>query len=193
MPLTFPAMAVRGLAIRGLALALFAAAGLYGCDDAPPAKAPAEASGPAKPVNTDAVLPAKFVAAVSAGKTATALSVHFSLEAPPAVGKPLPVEIAIVPHRPFASVRALFETPEALSMPAGNRFEEQKDVKSEVVLTHRMQLRPSQEGVFLITAAVETEGEEGSVTRIYSIPVIVHAAPGAPAAAPAPAAPPATG
>jgi hypothetical protein len=131
------------------------------------------------------------VAAVSAGKTASALSVHFSLEAPPAVGKPLPVEIAIVPHRAFTSVQAMFEAPESLVMPAGNRFEPHKDVKSEVVLTHRMQLQPSQEGVFLITAAVETEGEEGTVTRIYSIPVIVHgaapaAAPAAPATAPAP-------
>jgi hypothetical protein len=187
-------LTVHALAIRGISIALLTVAGVSGCDDAPPPKAPAQAGTAAKPVSNEAVLPAKFVAAVSAGKTASALSVHFSLEAPPAVGKPLPVEIAIVPHRPFTSVQAMFEAPEALVMPAGTRFEPQKDVKSEVVLTHRLQLQPSQEGVFLITAAVETEGEEGTVTRIYSIPVIVHgAAPAAPAATATAPAPPAAG
>lgn len=189
-------LTLRAFGVRELAMALLVAVAICGCDDAPPPQAPPKSSEAAKPVGNDVALPAKFVAAVSAGKTAAALSVHFSLEAPPAVGKPLPLEIAIVPHQPFASVRALFEAPESLAMPAGNRFEPQTDVKSEAILLHRMQLQPSEEGVFLITAAVETEGEEGSVTRIYSIPVIVHgAAPAtAPAAAPAPApAPPAAG
>jgi hypothetical protein len=187
---------LRAFGVRELVMTLLFAVALCGCDDAPSPKPPAKTSEAAKPVGSNKALPAKFVAAVSAGKTAAALSVHFSLEAPPAVGRPLPVEIAIVPHQPFASVRALFEAPESLAMPIGNRFEPQMDVKPEAILLHRLQLQPNQEGVFLITAAVETEGEEGSVTRIYSIPVIVHG-PGtatAPVAAPAPApAPPAAG
>ena len=186
-------LTLRAFGVRELAMALLVAVAICGCDDAPPPQAPPKSSEAAKPVGNDVALPAKFVAAVSAGKTAAALSVHFSLEAPPAVGKPLPVEIAIVPHQAFASVRALFEAPESVAMSAGDRFQPQMDVKPEAVLLHRMQLQPSQEGVFLITAAVETEGEEGSVTRIYTIPVIVHgAAPAsAPAAAPAPAPAPA--
>jgi hypothetical protein len=51
-------------------------------------------------------------------------------------------------------------------------------------------VQPSQEGVFLIPAAVESESEEGTVTRLYSIPVIVYGT--LPAKKPAAAAPPAS-
>ena len=121
---------------------------------------------------------------------------HFALQASPSVGKPLPVEIAIVAHQPFASIHALFESPDAIPMSTGHRFEQQKDVKAETVLSHKLLLQPSEEGVFLVTAAVETEGDEGSVTRIYSIPIIVHApTTAAPATKPVttPAASPAQG
>jgi hypothetical protein len=57
------------------------------------------------------------------------------------------------------------------------------------VLKHKLVLQPTQEGVFLVTAAVDTEGADGVVTRIYSIPVIVHpaGAPAKPADNPSPA------
>jgi hypothetical protein len=131
-----------------------------------------------------------MVAAVSAGRSASLISLHFALEEVPSVGKPLPVAIAIVPHRPFSSVRALFEAPEAVVMATGNQFEQQVNVKAETVLTHKILLQPKREGVYLITGAVETEGEEGTVTRIYSIPIIVHGAPATavPASAPSAAA-----
>ena len=108
----------------------------------------------------------------------------------------MPVDIAIVAHQPFTSMHAFFESPDSVAMSSGNRLEQQKDVKAETVLSHKLLLQPSQEGVFLVTAAVETEDEDGSVTRIYSIPIIVHAATAATPStkpAPTPAADPATG
>jgi hypothetical protein len=108
------------------------------------------------------------------------------------VGKSLPVTIAVVSHQPFTSVHASFESPDSIALVTGQRLEQVKDVKAETVLSHKLLLQPQQEGVFLVTAAVETEGEEGTVTRIYSIPLIVHGvapapAPVTPAAQPAPA------
>lgn len=172
----------------GLLTCVFAA----GCDDAPEPKTnPGTTTATAKPAGSNtAQLPANMVAAVSAGRSASMIGLHFALEDVPAVGKPLPVAIAIVPHQNFASVRALFEAPDAVVLATGNQFPPQAAVKAETVLTHKILLQPKQEGVFLVTAAVETEGEDGTVTRIYSIPVIVHAA-AADAAAPAPAPAPA--
>lgn len=164
------------LKAREVFIAALAGASLAACDDAPAPSTPgnAPASSAAKPKGPEQVLPPQMVAAVSAGKTASMLGVHFALQTAPTVGKPLPVDIAIVPHRPFTSVRATFDGPDALRLSEGGRFEPQTDVKAETVLSHKLVLQPGQEGVFLVTAAVETEGEDGTVTRIYSIPVIVH-------------------
>jgi hypothetical protein len=174
------------LTARAIFLAVLAAACLTACDDAP---APGEPAAPAavKPAAPGAALPAQMVAAVSSGKTATAISVHFTLGALPLVGKPLPVDIAVVPHQPFNSVHAFFEAPDALALATGERLEQIEDVKAESIVPHKLLLNPREEGVFLISAAVETEDDEGTITRIYSIPVIVNAP--APAEKPAAAAP----
>jgi hypothetical protein len=41
------------------------------------------------------------------------------------------------------------------------------------VLKHELTLLPDKEGMFMVTTIIDTEGEEGSVTRVFSIPVIV--------------------
>lgn len=174
---------------RAVGVALLACAFAAACDDAPAPQTPAKGGAPAAAVNKEALVPANMVAAVSAGKSASMISLHFALEAVPAVGKPLPVAIMVVPHRPFASVRALFQAPDAIIVATGNEFEQQTNVKAETLLPHKILLQPRQEGVFLVTAALETEGEDGTVTRIYSIPVIVHSAAEA-SPRPAPAANP---
>jgi hypothetical protein len=181
---------VRGAAGRAIFIAVLAAAFLTACDDPPAPKAPAAAATPGPAKTQLAQLPPQMVAAVSSGKASEAISVHFALEATPAIGKELPVSVAIVPHQPFASVRALFEGPESLGM-SSNHFEQRKDVASEVPLMHKFTLHPAEEGVFLITTAVETEGDDGQVTRIFSIPVIIHPAgtPAKPAGNPPPAPP----
>lgn len=175
------------LSARAVGFALLASAFVAACDDAPAPKPASQGNAAPSPASKEAQVPSNMVAAVSAGRSASMIGLHFALEAVPTVGKPLPVAIAIVPHRPFTSVRALFEAPEAVILATGNQFAQQVNVKAESVLAHKILLQPKQEGVFLVTAAVETEGEDGTVTRIYSIPVIVHSAapaPEAPAAAP---------
>ena len=172
---------------RAVGVALLACAFAAACDDAPEPKKTTQGAASTAPAAKEAQLPGNMVAAVSAGKSASMIGLHFALEEVPSVGKPLPVAIAIVPHRQFASVRAFFEAPEAIVLATGEQFEPKADVKAETVLPHKILLQPTQEGVFLVTAAVETEGDDGTVTRIYSIPVIVHpaGAPKAPVAQPA--------
>lgn len=174
------------LTVRAVMFAVLAAAVAAACDDAPAPQATSGASNPvpAKPAGKDAQIPPTMVSAVSASKTASLIGIHFALESAPAVGKPLTVNLAVVPHRDFAQLRVLFETPEAVKLASGGRFEAPNNVKAETLFSHRLVVEPKEEGVYLISAAVDTESDEGSVIRIYSIPIIVYGAPNTPATPP---------
>jgi hypothetical protein len=133
-----------------------------------------------------------MVAAVSAGKASNVIGLHFSLGASPTVNTPLPVKVAIVPHRKFSSIRVHFESQDGLAAASGDNFGPVTNPEAETALSHDLILLPSREGMFVVTSSVETESEDGNVTRIFSIPVIVAAAvAAAPPAAPAPAPEPA--
>jgi outer membrane murein-binding lipoprotein Lpp len=165
---------------------------LAGCGDSPPESqvAPAAKTGKAPKV---AGLRPDMVAAVSAERSASVISVHFALAKPPVIGQALPVDIAIVPHQDFTSVRAYFDGGDGLSVTVGNEMQPVTNVKMEAVLEHQLVLLPAREGVYLISATVESESPtEGTVSRVFSLPMIVSApgaSPPAPAAAPPAAAP----
>jgi len=162
---------------------------LAGCGDSPSPDAPASATGaPKAPKPAANRLPPEMVAAVSAARNTGIVSVHFVLNGIPTVGKALPVDIAIVPHRPMASIVAHFDARDGLALATGESMERQADPVPEKVLKHQLVLLPGKEGVFMVTALVETETEEGMLSRIYSIPVIVGP-PGAPPAETPPAPP----
>jgi hypothetical protein len=174
--------------IAGLA-ALACAVILTACDDAQPVQTPVAPAADNAPLEPKlAVIPRDMVAAVSSGKTAGIISVHFVLDAPPTIGQGLPVRIVIVPHRKFLSVNGHFEGSDGMPVAVGENFGPATDVAAETVLEHTLTLLPSREGVFMVTVNMETVGEEGSVTGIFSIPVIVRP-PAAESAAPKDAAP----
>lgn len=147
---------------------------LAACDDAPPApqaNAPVVKKNDPPPKVAD--LAKDMVAAVSANRASNVIGVHFALRSQPEVNMPLPMEVVIVPHRKFASVRAHFESQDGLRATTGENFGPVTDVETETALSHQLVLLPSREGMFIVTSSVETESEDGSVTRIFSIPVIV--------------------
>ena len=162
--------------------ALFAA--LAGCSDPTPEQstAPSGTATPAKKPKGEA-LPSEMVAAVAAGRQSTAIGIYFALASPPTVATPLPVKIAIVPHAAFATVRVHFESHDGLTMPTGEDFGPVNDAIPEKPLSHQLTLLPAKEGMFMVTAIVDTLSDEGNVVRIFSIPVVVG--PAQPAEAPA--------
>jgi hypothetical protein len=163
---------------------------LAGCSDPVPEES-AAASSAAKPAAAPktATLSNQMVSAVSASRNSTAIGVHFSLDSSPMVAVPLPVQIAIVPHQNFKSVRAHFEGQDGLAMPVGADFGPVGDVDAEKTLSHQLVLLPGKEGMFMVTVSVETMGEDGNIVRSFSIPVIVGPATAAAVATPAPAEP----
>src|SRR5687767_10777754 len=162
------------LKFRAAFAVLVSACVLAACDDAPPAP---QASVPAVKKDDPPPKVADFakdmVAAVSASRTTNVIGLHFALRAPPTVNMPLPVEVAIVPHRKFASIRVHFESQDGLTASTGESFGPVTDAEPESTLLHQLVLLPSKEGMFMVTSSVETEGDDGSVTRIFSIPIIV--------------------
>jgi hypothetical protein len=158
---------------------------LAGCGDPQPEPTTPSSATP-KPAGTPkaAELSSEMVAAVSAGKNASAIGVHFALGASPSVAKPLPVQIAIVPHQQFATVSAHFESHDGLEMAMGEDFGPVSNVDAEKALSHQLMLVPGKEGMFMVTVSVDTVGEDGNVVRVFSIPVIVGPAQNATASAP---------
>ena len=169
--------------ILALSAALFAA--LAGCSDPAPEESTPSASAarPAEKPKAQA-LPSEMVAAVAARKNSTAISLHFALASPPTIATPLPVKIAIVPHEQFTTVRVHFESHDGLTMPMGEDFGPVNDVAPEKPLSHQLMLLPAKEGMFMVTAIVDTLGAEGNVVRVFSIPVVVGPAQAAQAPAP---------
>jgi len=156
---------------------------LAGCGDPPPEKAATSATAAPKPAGPKpATAGAQMVAAVAAGKSVTAVGVYFALGNTPKVATALPVEISVISHQDFTTLRAHFESQDGLTMVSGEDLATQANVKAESTIQHQLVLMPAQDGVYVITVNVDTEGKEGIVSRIFSIPVIV-----APAAAPNPA------
>ncbi|HYJ42066.1 MAG TPA: hypothetical protein VEW08_14830 [Steroidobacteraceae bacterium] len=168
---------------RAAFAALICACVLVACDDAPPE--PQQGAPVVKkpdPPPKEASISKDMVAAVSGGKSASVISVHFALREPPTVNKALAVDVAIVPHRDFTSVSAHFDSQDGLTTTSGDFFGPKSDIDSETPLSHQLVLLPTREGMFMVTSSVDTVGVEGNITRIFSIPIIVAAA-----AAPAPA------
>ena len=127
-----------------------------------------------------------MVAAVSASKSAAAVGVYFSLGNTPTVKTALPVKIAVLPHRQFNSLRAYFSAQDGLTVISGDQLPLITTVPVEKPIEHQLVVMPVRPGVYMITATLETDGDDGSVSRIFSIPVI--ATPAEPA--PKPTAPP---
>lgn len=162
---------------------------LAGCDQAPPANAPAAGPAAKAPRSKAGLLPPDMVAAVSSTRNASVVSVHFQLKGSPTAGKALPVDIAIVPHVPMSYLTVRFQARDGLAVATGDLLERRAEPAPDTLITHQLVLLPSAEGVFMLTAIVETGDGDDTVSRLFSIPVIVGPEsavdPQAPAAAPA--------
>jgi hypothetical protein len=147
---------------------------LASCDDAPPPGSQSGGPSGTKPKRVTAgVVAPEMVAAVSSTRNAAVVGVHFMLNGSPSVNKALPVDIALVPHEAIGTLRAHFEAREGLALATGNVLEALSDPKPEQVIKHQLVLLPSKEGVFMVTVIIDTETGDGSISRIFSIPVIV--------------------
>jgi hypothetical protein len=129
----------------------------------------------------------QMVAAVSTTRSATVIGVYFSLGNSPTINQALPVDIVLVPHEKLAKVVGHFDGQDGITVVSGDAMEPKTEVSAESTLSHKLVLMPTKTGVFMVSASIETEGSEGTVSRVFSIPVIVSPPlPPAPATTPEP-------
>lgn len=175
----------------GWIVAFSVCASLAACGDDAPEK-PADGKSPATAGPKLRKVTDNMVAAVAAGKSSAVVGVYFTLGNSPTVNTALPVDIAILPHQDFSSVRAHVDSHgDGLTLVSGDDFDPVENAKAETPLAHKLVLMPRKAGVYMVTAYLETVGGEGTVSRIFYIPVIVAPPAGAAAAETAPAATPA--
>jgi hypothetical protein len=117
--------------------------------------------------------PSDMVAAVSASKAGPPVGLKFELRQHPEAGQPLDVDIVIVPDAPsIGRLYAKFQGGDALSVVDGEQLSLEKPAVGSVV-RHVVRVVPKQDGIFSLSAMVSVDLANDSLTRTFSIPVIV--------------------
>lgn len=138
---------------------------------APPKKAAPHSHGPANPSER---APDDMVSAVSPGKGGPPVELKFELRSAPQAGQPLDVDIAILPDA--AAINRLygqFRGGEGIDLVDGGEVAAVDKPVQGTVIRHVVRVLPKQDGIFTLSAAVSVELADDSVTRTFTIPVIV--------------------
>lgn len=165
-------------------LSLLAAAALLAACDSEPAPdtkaepvvkaAPKPKADPAKAAASDAT--AKMARAVGNGKPGAAVDIRYDIQAKPEVGKPMEVEIALIPGPGVDAMEVTFAGMDGITL-AGTLSASFPAVKAGEPYKHTLSLLPDRNGVFYITVAVNTQMGGTSLGRTFSIPFVVGTRP----------------
>ena len=118
--------------------------------------------------------PADMVAAVSAGKGGPPVELKFELRSSPQAGQALTVDFAILPDaQSIERVNAKFEGSDGLELVDGGVMAAVDKPAQGSVIRHVIQLVPKQDGIYTVTAAVSVDLASDSITRTFTVPVIV--------------------
>jgi hypothetical protein len=161
-------------AARWAALVLTATVGLTACGSSDPdPTAVTPTSG--KPKTGRPAGPPDMVAAVSASKTPGPVDVKFALSARPAVGKPLEIRLALTPTVELERLYARFQPSDGLDLVKGGETEHIERPAIGTDIAHTVTVMPKADGIFYVTATVISDSSTGSVSPVYSIPIIAGA------------------
>ncbi|HZO23480.1 MAG TPA: hypothetical protein VFB37_13335 [Steroidobacteraceae bacterium] len=117
--------------------------------------------------------PDDMVAAVSAGKPGP-VGLKFEIRQSPQAGQPLDVDIAVLPDAPAINrVSAKFQAGEGLELVDGQQLEQVDKPAAGSVIRHVVRVTPKEDGIYTLNATVSVDLAGDSLTRVFSIPVIV--------------------
>ena len=118
--------------------------------------------------------PNDMVAAVGAGKAGPPVGLKFELREPPQAGQPLDVDIAVLPDAPAINrLYGRFHAGDGLELIDGGQLSQVDKPATGSVIRHVVRVLPKQDGIFTLSAAVSVDVGDDSLTRAFSIPVIV--------------------
>jgi len=174
--------------IRNPAAWLIGAAILGGCSSgqSPGAAAPGSAAAK-KPAHPTDALSRTMVSAVPANKpSAVPVQVKFEVKAPPDVGQPLDIDLALVPvSGNLDRISGTVAVEEGLELIEGAQIPPTNRPAEGVPITHGIKVRPLKNGIFTfsVTLSVDTAGQTS--TETFSMPLIAGAGLSSPSAKPA--------
>lgn len=157
-------------------LCVIVLAGVAGCGSREDNSA--AAPDPAKPAARSATpkapaLDKDMVSAVSGAKASAIVDLKFRLGARPEPGKPIDIDIAVIPKVPGARIRVLLQNADGLEIRSGQEMLVSEPVAAGEPVSHRVTVVPARDGVFAMTAVALVDTDQSSVTRTFAIPVIV--------------------
>jgi hypothetical protein len=126
------------------------------------------------PVDPSERAPEDMVSAVSAGKGGPPVALRFELRDAPQAGQALEVDLAILPNAPAINrLYAQFTSGEGIDMVDGGSMAAVEKPAQGQVIRHLVRVLPRNDGIYTVNAAVTVDLADGSVTRTFTIPVIV--------------------
>lgn len=152
--------------------------GLNGCGSSSSASGDAAHSGSKKTFHrvTDPSnrAPEDMVAAVSAGKGGPPVGLKFEVRSSPEAGQPVDIDLAILPNAvAIDHIEGKIQGGESVSVVEGGDIPAVEKPAQGTVIRHVVRLLPKQDGIFTVTAAVNVDLGTDSITRIFTIPLIV--------------------
>ncbi|HEY6921867.1 MAG TPA: hypothetical protein VI653_00240 [Steroidobacteraceae bacterium] len=124
--------------------------------------------------DTDERATADMVAGVTPSKAGPPVALKFELRGQPEVGQPLDVDIAVLPGAPAINrIYGKFQGGEGLDLIDGVELPAIDKPAEGSVIRHVVRVLPKQDGIFTMSATVSVDLADDSITRTYSIPVIV--------------------
>ena len=118
--------------------------------------------------------PADMVAAVSAGKGGPPVGLKFELRASPQAGQPLDLDFAVLPDaQSIERINAKFQGSDGLDVVDGGDLAAVDKPAQGSVIRHVVRVLPKQDGIYTITAAISVDLASDSITRTFTIPIIV--------------------
>ncbi len=127
--------------------------------------------GPANPSEHST---ADMVSAVSAGKGGPPVELKFELRDAPQAGQALEVDMAILTDAPAINrLYAQFSGSDGIDLVEGSNLPVIEKPAQGQVIRHLVRVLPQKDGIYTFNAAVTVDLADGSVTRTFTIPVIV--------------------
>jgi hypothetical protein len=156
----------------GLALVLI----LAGCDSQPDATGPAATKTPSKGTAAKGPRPGDdpdMVAAFSGtGSQAGLVDLRFKLLSRPAVGKPVEIELELIPTVELERLFARFQAADGLQIVAGAESEHFDHPVKGTPVKHKLTVSAASDGIFYLTAVVLADSETQSIARTFFVPLI---------------------
>jgi hypothetical protein len=167
----------RDLVVVAIFAALLAACG----EDPAPVAAGAPATATAEPAAPAAEVEAAtrgMVRGVAPGRAEdAAVDLKFDVKSRPEVGKPVTIDIALLPNVASEVMNVTYLANEGLTVQTSTLPSRYERVHPGSVYRHQATVVPRDNGVFSLSAVVMVQTEAGDVTRTFSIPVVVGAPP----------------